>query len=182
MKVQSVMIQAFERGGIKPWSRYIEYLIRAKEYSGATDLDRFIDVYRDTCDMHHNGGHHPMKTPEELCQMSNTPPGVVMGHIARQLWEVATPEGNVLQAMNHVDIIRTWVDQAKKPEGFRDRFEFLKTNGVIPIPSSQTVHLHKHFAAPQTIEGQRPGTVPTFEQDLEEDLPPLLPAKKHEST
>ena len=137
---RTVMIQAFERAGIKPWHRYIEYLLKAKQYSGATDLDRYLDAYQATCDPNHNPGvDRRWKTPEELCEMSATSPGVIMGHIARQLWDLATPDGNMLQAISHVDIIKTWIREAKKPTGVRDRESFLKANGAIPIPSKSAM-------------------------------------------
>jgi hypothetical protein len=109
--------------------------------------------------------------------MSGTDPGVIMGHMARQLWNLATPEANMLKAVNHVDIVKTWIEQAKKSDGFRDRESFLKANGEIPIPSNQTIHLHKHFAVAQ--EGKTP-TLPSFEADLDPDdnLPPRLPSGK----
>ena len=172
---QSLMTKAFEQIGIKPWLKYIEYLLRAKQ-TGALDLDAFIEAYGKTED-----GKKAYHTPEELCEISGTPPRVIIGHIAGQLWELAHSESDMLLALNHVEIVRTAIEQAKTPGGFRDREALMKANGVLPIPTTQSLHLHRHFAAPKTIEGGRTDRLPDFEaylSEIEDDLPPLLPAGK----
>lgn len=159
------MVRAFESVGIKPWSKYIEYLLRAKQ-DGAVDLDHYLEAYRDT----------PTKTPEELCELSGTPQRVIIGNITAQIWDLAHPEASMLMAINHVDIVRTSIDEAKKPEGFRDRKALLEANGVFPLPKTQTVHFHRHVSG-KTVEGEAVHTLPDFESDLGdigEDLPPLL--------
>lgn len=163
-KPQSFMIRAFESVGIKPWSKYIEYLLRAKQ-DGAIDLDHYLDAYRDT----------PTESPEELCERSGTPQRVIIANITGQLWDIVHPEASMLMAMNHVDIVRTSIDEAKKPEGFRDREALLKANGVLPIPKTQSVHFHQHPT--KIVESEATRTLPDFESDLGEmgeDLPPLL--------
>lgn len=178
-KSRSPMIQIFERVGIKPWQKYIELLFRAKA-AGALDLDRFIDAYRDDDSNWKKVNQNKMMTPEKLCQISNTPTGVIMAHIVRQLWDASHPEADMIEAMNLVPIVNTWVKEAKKSGGFRDRELFLKSNGRVPIPSNQTIHLHKHVSV-KAIDDTAPGKLPTFEEDMGQDLP-LLPSPPEPDT
>ena len=172
---KSFMIQAFESVGIKPWTNYIDYLLRAK-WMGALDLDPFIEAYNK------QKSKGRAMTPEEICDESGTPARIIIQHIAGQLWDMAYSESGMLMALNHVAIVRASVKEAKKPGGFRDREALLKANGVLPIPKTQSVHFHQHLTAGKTIEGEvvaAPGVLPDFEDDLQEmggDLPPLLPA------
>jgi len=160
----SFMTRAFESSGIKPWRKYIDYLLRAK-MTGAIDLDRYLDAYR----------KKPGSTPEELCEASQTQPRVIVGHLAGQLWELAYTEANAMMALNHVAILKTAIKEAKKPKGIRDRENLLRANGALPVPKNQVVHFHQHLSQ-KTVE-ETSGALPSFENDMDTlDLPALLPA------
>lgn len=164
--MESFMLKSFKAAGIKPPSKYIDYLIRAN-LSGATDLQPFLDAYNE----------NPAATPEELCRQSEISPRVIIERVSGQLWDIAYPEANMLLATNHVKIVKAAIDQAKTPEGFRDRAELLKAGGVIPLPRTQTVHFHQHLPSGKTVDGLGPPVLPNFESDLGSDdnlLPPLL--------
>lgn len=170
------MAAAFEGAGIKPWSKYIDYLRRAF-YEGATELEPFFAAYDKL-----SRKDKEAKAPEEICDESNVPAKLIFGHVAAQLWELGYAQANMMLAVNHPKIVKRAVDEAQKAKGFRDRENLLKAGGVIPIPKNNSIHFsfHKHV---KQADGERtPQTVdlPSFEQDMNEvedaeDFPQLPP-------
>ena len=171
-KPKSFMIETFEKAGLKPWEKYIQFVRRAYD-QGAQGIDEFLAHYDNLSsrDQMHS-------TPEAICEASGVPQKVLFGVIMGQLWELAYVKADMVLALNHPKIVERAVKEALKPGGFKDRENLLKAGGVVPIPKNNSVHFHKHVSgnAPKEV-AQSPAVLPSFEDDMEQDdnRPLMLP-------
>lgn len=110
------------------WRNYIQFA-RAAAADGDEDMESYIKAYDAL-----TAKERRSVMPEQVCDLANVKPHVVMGQVTAQLWLSNSNEGMQIAAIAHPKVMEsmTYLAGLKTPDTHKERELHLRTLGKLP--------------------------------------------------
>jgi hypothetical protein len=121
---------------IRPnWRHYIKY-VDAAARAGDEQMAR----YR-ACFLSLSPKDQLVHWPEQLCDLTNTPPADLVGAVCKALWSSGTPESSMVSAIAQPEVLTETVKFAMQPENYRDRELLFRAWGMLPDKKGTSINI-----------------------------------------